>query len=117
MSEDETHRRVLERAKDDAQFLEYDLLKHITTMSLVALGGVLSLTQSDAEFEARTMVVPVLLIATGGAFALTCIEQIVKSKRTGKPLGRYYSWWRALATGGFSMGIGAFLALFLELFQ
>lgn len=116
MSED-SERDVLDAAQHDPLLLEYDHLKHLTTLSLVALGGVLSLAQSQQKLGNTAMLVAVFFVAGGGGLALSALEQIVKAKRTGVPPGRIYRWSRAGANSLFSLGVGAFLAIFLKLFQ
>lgn len=97
--------------------LYYDLGKYLTTVSLLALGGVLSLMQTDAfEGVDRSGIVTVVaLIVLGGAFALYASSGIAKARYLGREPGRAVRWHIRIAEVGISLGLGAFLALFLDL--
>ncbi len=116
MSED-TDLKLLESAKDDVALLEYDYLKHLSTLSLVTLGGVLTLTQDKATISSGNVILVVVMIALAGTSALAGIDMIISAKSKGKALGWTYRFTRLLAMAAFGLGVGVFLNMFLDIIK
>jgi len=93
----------------------YDWFKHLTSLSLLALGGVLSLSQlPDVDVKKGSLTMVVLLLAAAGIAAFSGADQLVKATADGKPMPRQVRWLRSLATLLLGFGLGAFLSLFME---
>ncbi|MGL5839275.1 MAG: hypothetical protein ACRCY3_12315 [Sphingorhabdus sp.] len=84
----DSEERVADKARDDATLLLYDFYKHLTTLSLVALGGVLSLSQAGVLIEQRRLALITLLIGAAGVLALMGLDSIVRSRVDGRPVTR-----------------------------
>ena len=93
----------------------YDWFKHLTTLSILALGGVLSLAQSgDADLKKATLVAVVLLIGSAGIAAFTAAEKIMGAVAGGQSLPASVGWLQKVAPALLGMGVGAFLYVFLQ---
>ena len=92
----------------------YDWFKHLTTLSILALGGVLSLSQSgDTDLKASTLVTVVIFIGCAGIAAFTAAEQLIRAVANDDPIPASVSWLQKAAPGLLGMGVGAFLYVFL----
>ena len=97
----------------DAENLSYDFFKNMTSLSILTLGGILTL--SEGLFAERIqfwqMLVTAGLIAAGGIVALQCQADIVQMARGKKVSAAWLRFGHRLAPGLLGAGIGAFLAL------
>ena len=110
IDQDETpHGREPER-------LLYDWFKHLTSLSLLTLGGVLSLSQAgDISIERGQLTIVLLFVAAGGVLAFHGAETLVAAHVNGKPLPRRVGWMRTTAAFALALGLGMFLGLFLNM--
>lgn len=93
----------------------YDWFKHLTSLSLLALGGALSLSQlPDVEVKKGSLTMVVLLLAAAGIAAFGGADQLVRATADGKPIPRQVHWMRTIATLLLGFGLGAFLSVFME---
>ena len=93
----------------------YDWFKHLTTLSILALGGVLSLSQSrDADLKTTTLVIVVIFIGSAGIAAFTAAEKIMGAVANDEPLPASVGWLQKAAPALLGMGVGAFLYVFLQ---
>jgi hypothetical protein len=99
----------------------YDYFKHITTLSLVAIGGVLSLLQgSDLEIPKRAYVIVIGLLGGAGALAFLAINSMTSTELMNRPLHAKRTALLVLqiaATGLLMLGLGIFLGLFTRLLR
>ena len=92
----------------------YDWFKHLTTVSLITLGGVLSLSQSpQAEVKTSSLVVVVLFVGAAGVVAFTAAEQLMRAVANHEPVPASVRWLQAGAPALLGIGVGAFLYGFL----
>ena len=99
--------------------LAYDFFKHMTNLSLITLGGMVTLFGSifsGASFKEDMLLPMALTAAAGVAGFLGQIEVLQWAYRGGK-LRRAAGWLRFLAPGLFGIGIGAFLSTAQELLR
>ena len=93
----------------------YDWFKHLTTLSILALGGVLSLSQSrDADLNTTTLAIVVIFIGSAGIAAFTAAEKIMGAVANDEPLPASVGWLQKAAPALLGMGVGAFLYVFLQ---
>ena len=105
--------RIVDESARHGELLLYDFFKHMTTLSLVTLGGVLSISQtSGVAIPMRDLLPAILLIAVAGATSLYSMESMIKLRLANLPLTRSIRWQRLVASGSFGLGIGAFLGRF-----
>jgi hypothetical protein len=93
----------------------YDWFKHLTTLSILALGGVLSLSQSgNTDLKTATLVIVVVFIGGAGIAAFTAAEKIMGAVANGDLLPPSVGWLQKGAPALLGMGVGAFLYVFLQ---
>jgi hypothetical protein len=95
--------------------LLYDWFKHLTSLSLLAIGGALSLSQTGkANVAALPLTVIVVALAAAGICSFTGADKLVRAAAAGQPLPRSVLLFSRAAPGFLGVGVGAFLAVFLE---
>lgn len=94
----------------------YDWFKHLTSLSLLTLGGVLSLSQSDAvaDIKKAMLVLVLVLLSVAGMASFSGAAMVVESRTKGTPLSHWVKATGAIAAMALSMGIGAFLFIFVK---
>ena len=99
--------------------LLYDYAKHLTGLSLLALGGVLSITQATDSAEIKTSVISlvVVFLALAGVMAFSTASSLVAARAVGTPPKPYLPKVVRAATGSFGVGMGAFLAMWLDMLK
>ena len=97
----------------DSENLSYDYFKNLTSLSIVTLGGVLTLSEKvfAEQIEVWQMMIASGLVAAGGIVALQCQSDIVQVSRGKKASSAWLRHGHRLAPAFFGGGIGAFLAL------
>lgn len=97
---------------DGATFL-YDYFKHLTSLSVLTLGGVLAIS-GRAEASRAAMIAVVALVGISALLAFSGTSEIVRQKTTGEVREKSLKLYRAGAPVALSLGVGAFLYLFLK---
>ena len=95
----------------DSEILLYDYSKYLLTLSMLILGGVLTISQSsDIANRPPTQVLLMILIpiAGSGFLSLSCLSSIVRSRVDGKPQ-RHAAKLNRGAMGLLGAGVGSFL--------
>ncbi len=95
----------------DPDILLYDYSKYLLTLSMLILGGVLTISQgSDPATRPppATLLTVLVPIAASGFLSLSCLTTIVRSRVTGKPQTRAAAYNQA-AMALLGVGVGAFL--------
>jgi hypothetical protein len=110
----ESEGKVLARSKDDAELLVYDYFKHLTTLTLVALGGVLSISTSIPGISPKSIIVIVVLLGLAGAVSLAALDVMVNERMCNRPIPRYIRYLRMVSVCFFGIGIGYFIAIVVE---
>jgi len=100
----------------DRELLLYDYFKHLTSLSIIALGGVLAIAQSidPASLERWKILTIVILISGGGIGAFHGASEIVRIRALTLPVPRSVEWMRRIAPLSLAGGVGMFLSLFLD---
>ena len=104
------------KTDDGATFL-YDYFKHLTSLSILTLGGVLAISQREGAAPAAAKMYAVVgLVALAAIFAFSGTGAIVRQQSTGKVPGKWFNpnFYRIVAPAALSLGVGMFLALYLE---
>lgn len=93
----------------------YDWFKYLTSLSLLTLGGVLSLVQGadGAPIKKSVLFVVLAFVVVSGMLSFTSAAQVVASRTRGTPLP---SLRRAQTIIGFSLSgaVGAFVYIFVS---
>lgn len=100
---------------DGATFL-YDFFKHLTSLSVLTLGGVLAIsTGADANGTSRaSMIAVVVLVGIAALLAFSGTSEIVRQKTTGEIRDKSLAFYRVGAPMALSLGVGGFLYVFLK---
>lgn len=108
---------ITEASARHGELLLYDFFKHMTTLSVVTLGGVLSISQTTGiEVPVRDLLPSVALLTVAGASALYGMESIIKGRLANRALPKAAQWNRLVTGGSFGLGVGTFLGLFQGMF-
>ncbi|NJC04520.1 hypothetical protein GGQ97_000313 [Sphingomonas kaistensis] len=108
MDEDETP------PVSEADRLLYDWFKHLTSLSLLAIGGALSLSQAGgAKVDPIPLGIIVIAMGVAGACSFSGADQLVRAAAEGKPVPRSARLLQRAAPGFLGMGVGAFMAVFI----
>jgi hypothetical protein len=101
---------------DDGSAYLYDYFKHLTSLSILTLGGVLAIsTGAGAEgAEKGPMIAVIVLVGFAALMAFSGTSEIVRQKATGETKGKWLTFYRTGAPIALSFGVGAFLYLFLK---
>ena len=108
------NQRIMEEFSTlDPANLSYDYFKHMVSLSLVTLGGVLGLSESflAGKVTFAELMIPCTPIAIAGLLALQCQSDIVQIARGRKSATVYVRWGHRLVSGLLGAGVGAFLFL------
>jgi hypothetical protein len=114
MSDEEEGVKPVPGSAHYGETLLYDYSKYLTTMSLLALGGVLSLSQSDSlrDVEPFNLGLAIGALVVGGISAFSVSFDIVTSRAKGKEPSRWARPSMSVALAGIGLGLGAFINIF-----
>jgi hypothetical protein len=100
----------------DYDLLLYDYSKHLLSLALISIGGVLSLAQSSVgrTIPAKDIVVVVVILALSGVAALSVSAAVLRARQDGSPLGKSASYMHQAAMGLLGAGFGWFLMSWLH---
>ena len=108
--------RLAQAAAHDAALLLYDYFKHITTLSLITLGGILAIPQTTGiAVTFRDLLPSLALIANAGALSLYGMDLVIKARIADRALPRSVRWYQLVVGGSLGLGVGAFMGLFTEM--
>lgn len=114
MSEgDENNLLASEAPHRQGDLVLYDYFKHLTTLSLLILGGILTLSQTaqGGEMKLRTVLMVVAVVTLAGFLSFSASGEIARAHFHGeKP--RRVDLYRKAAPAILLLGVGMFLFLF-----
>ena len=101
----------------DREVLLYDYSKHLLSIALLAIGGVITIAQSSLGKTIPALNVAILLGAFGvsGALALSASSAILQARQRRQPLGNTAWLYIRGAMGFLGMGVGGFLVVWLSI--
>ena len=100
---------------NDKEILLYDYSKHLLSLALLALGGIVSLSQSPQGQKIPGVQVTMMLafLALSGFCSLTCSANILRARRQDQLVGRGTWTCSQLAMMFLGMGVGGFIAIWI----
>ena len=100
---------------EDKVVLLYDYSKHLLSLALFGLGGIISLTQSPQGQKIPGLVVSVMLgcLALSGCCSLSCTANILRARQQDRPVGKAAWMYSQLAVMFLGTGVGGFLAIWI----
>lgn len=101
---------------DDGEALLYDWFKHLTSLSLLTLGGILSISQLVAEggFKKHSIIALVVSVGLSGVIGFSGAESIVQARTSGSPVPKSVHLMRKIGSASLGLGVGAFLYIFIK---
>ena len=116
MTDDES--LVAPDTRANADHLLYDYFKWLTTLSLLTLGGVLSLSQSaELRLSDRSILLVLVPLCAAGIAAWSGADGVVRAASGGKPPRLKASHSIRIATAALGVGVGVFLSLFWDVLK
>ena len=115
MTDEEPSLPAVDHAQD-GELLLYDYFKHLTTLALLALGGILTLSEiADREDVKPWLLAAVLItISLGGIAAFGGAGEIVRGRHTGTARHKSVGFYRRAAPILLAIGVGMFLSMFVD---
>ena len=101
---------------DDGDLLLYDFFKHLTSLSLLTLGGVLALAKEANKTDVKpVMIIAVLvLISAAGICAFSGAGEIVRARHTKTLPLPNLKFYRMASPALLAVGVGMFLTLYAD---
>ena len=100
----------------DGELLLYDFFKHLTSLSLLALGGLLVIAQSADPKDVKPFLVitAIVLIGAAGVVAFSGSSEIARARYTNTPTRKSLGFSRVAAPALLALGAGMFLSMFVD---
>ena len=119
MTEDEGHRIApRDHAEGDryGETLLYDFAKFLTTLSLLVLGGMLTLSTAarSGDLKLFNIIFVTVAIALAGMAAFVTANALVDARASGREPSAMLPKLMKFATGLLGIGLGGFLAMWLD---
>ena len=113
---DDAEGQAIATRHPDADMLLYDYFKHLTSLSIFALGGILLITQNLAGEAVDKWKVFVVfgLVSLAGVMAFHGASEVVGAKTAGKAVGKSIYRLRSVAPLVLGAGVGVFLSVFTD---
>jgi hypothetical protein len=113
MTDDESNLLASEAPRRQGDLLLYDYFKHLTTLSLLVLGGILSLSQTErgAQLKLPGVLLVVAVVALAGVISFSGSSEIARAHYQGDAPKRV-DFYRKSAPAILSLGVGMFLFMF-----
>ena len=96
--------------------LLYDLGKFMTTLSLFAIGGVLTIadTSDRADVKTGNLIMITVALALAAALSASTAGSIAYSRYTGKPMPQYLHLYTKSAFVLLGVGLGMFISMWID---
>ena len=104
-----------ESRRGDYDLLLYDYSKHLLSLALISIGGVITLAQSSVgrAIPAKDIGIIILILAASGVAALSCTAAVLRARQKGEPLAKQASYLHQAAMGLLGVGFGWFVMSWL----
>ena len=118
MIEDDGKHDLLNQEDDDryAEGLVYDQGKFLTTLSLLAVGGVLTIADSadKADIKPTALIIVTCVLFLAAVLAASTASTIAFDRFSGKPLKRYLHYYILATVALLGMGLGMFIFMWVD---
>ncbi|MGA9582225.1 MAG: hypothetical protein WBR13_09685 [Allosphingosinicella sp.] len=113
---DEDEGPALRRADRDGDEYLYDFFKYMTSVSLLTLGGVLTVAQMAGpdELKQHTLMMVMAPVAASTLMAFSGATEMVKAKSGRQEVSKTTRRMAKIAPAAFLIGVGAFIAMFVD---
>ena len=101
--------------RSDAELLLYDFFKHLTSLSLLTLGGVLAIAQAvdKSDVKPAMLIAVLIVISAAGICAFVGAGEIVRKRYTGTT-PHNVEFYRKAAPVLLALGVGMFLGVYVD---
>ena len=101
--------------RSDSEFLLYDFFKHLTSLSLLTLGGVLAIAQAADKTDVKPvmLIIVLIIISAAGICSFVGAGEIVRKRYTGSTLHNI-EFYRKVAPALLALGVGMFLGVYVD---
>lgn len=116
IDEDEGPRRPDSAGGRDGDLLLYDFFKHLTSLALLTLGGVLVIVQKvdPKDVKPFMVIIDIGFISLSGILAFSGSSEIARARFSGAEPARSLEFLRKAAPISLTIGVGMFLAMFVD---
>ena len=116
IDEEEGPKRPEPAGGRDGDLLLYDFFKHLTSLALLTLGGVLVVIQKadPKDVKPAMVIIDIAVISLSGILAFSGSSEIARARFTGQPASRSLEFLRKAAPITLTVGVGMFLAMFVD---
>ena len=112
IAEDET----TEAGADGATLL-YDYFKHLTSLCILSLGGVLALIPNARGLKPGLIIAVLVVLGLAALLSFAGTSEIVRARFLNSPLQKTVNMCRVAAPALLSIGVGMFVYLFARTLQ
>jgi hypothetical protein len=116
IDEEEGPKRPEPAGARDGELLLYDFFKHLTSLALLTLGGVLIVIQDvdPKDVKPFMVIIDIVFISLSGILAFSGSSEIARARFTGVAPTRSLDFLRKAAPALLTIGVGMFLAMFVD---
>ena len=116
MSDDSVSAFTGPEPANDKEILLYDYSKHLLSLTLLGIGGIISIAQSPQGQKIPGMIVSLLIgfLAISGSFSLSCTAAILRARQHDKPVSRAAWLYSRSAMLFLGIGVGGFLTIWIK---
>lgn len=99
----------------DRELLLYDFFKHLTSLCLLTLGGVLAIAQGVDKVDVKPimLILVLVVISAAGICSFVGAGEIVRKRYTGSTLHNI-DFYRKAAPALLALGVGMFLGVYVD---
>ena len=118
IDEDEHHLKPRDHAGSDryGETMLYDFAKFLTTLSLLVLGGMLTLSSAarDGDLKLFNIIFVSCAVAFAGIMAFVTANALVDARARGREPSAHLPTLMKVSTGLIGLGVGGFLMMWLD---
>jgi hypothetical protein len=102
--------------QDGGDLLQYDFSKHLTSLAILVLGGVLIVAKdfNPDDVKPASILIAMALVALGGVCAFASSSEIVRARSSGTKPKKSQKLLMHAGAGFLATGTGYFMALFSD---
>jgi hypothetical protein len=99
----------------DSELLLYDYFKHLTSLTLLTLGGVLAIAQAADRTDVKPvmLIIVLIVISSAGILSFVGAGEIVRKRYTGSTTHNI-DFYRKVAPALLAVGVGMFLGIYVD---
>jgi hypothetical protein len=99
-------------ARHDGETLLYDYFKHLTSLCIVSLGGVLALAPNAKGLPPALIIAALVVVGVAALLSFSGAGEIVRARFQRRPVHKTVDFCRVVAPVLLSIGVGMFVYLF-----